>query len=91
MRLSDHDATFLYGETASGPMHGANIAVVEGELSTETVRAHIARRLHLVPRLRQRLVFAPFNLAHPKWVDDPAFRHCPPCQGTRAGSRRHVG
>ena len=73
MRLSDHDAAFLYGETASGPMHGANIAVVEGELSTETVRAHIARRLHLVPRLRQRLVFAPFNLAHPKWVDDPEF------------------
>ena len=73
MRLSDHDAAFLYGETASGPMHGANIAVVEGELSTETVRAHIASRLHLVPRLRQRLVFAPFNLAHPKWVDDPAF------------------
>ena len=73
MRLSDHDAAFLYGETASGPMHGANIAVVEGELSAQAVRAHIARRLHLVPRLRQRLVFAPFNLAHPKWVDDPNF------------------
>ncbi|MCY4344042.1 MAG: WS/DGAT domain-containing protein [Gammaproteobacteria bacterium] len=73
MRLSDHDAAFLYGETASGPMHGANIAVVEGELSLETVRSHVACRLHLVPRLRQRLVFAPFNLAHPKWVDDPSF------------------
>ena len=73
MRLSDHDAAFLYAETASGPMHGANIAVVEGELSAQAVRAHIARRLHLVPRLRQRLVFAPFNLAHPKWVDDPEF------------------
>ena len=73
MRLSDHDAAFLYSETASGPMHGANIAVLEGELSAQAVRAHIARRLHLVPRLRQRLVFAPFNLAHPKWVDDPEF------------------
>ncbi len=73
MRLSDHDAAFLYGETASGPMHGANIAVLEGELSVQAVRAHIARRLHLLPRLRQRLVFAPFNLAHPKWVDDPKF------------------
>ncbi len=73
MRLSDHDAAFLYAETASGPMHGANIAVVEGQLSLETVRAHVARRLHLVPRLRQRLVFAPFNLAHPKWMDDPKF------------------
>lgn len=73
MRLSDHDAAFLYAETASGPMHGANIAVVEGELSAQAVRAHIAPRLHCLPRLRQRLVFAPFNLAHPKWVDDPDF------------------
>lgn len=73
MRLTDHDASFLYAETASGPMHGANIAVVQGELSADQVRRHIASRLHLVPRLRQRLCFVPFNMAHPKWVDDPKF------------------
>ncbi len=73
MRLTDHDAAFLYAETAAGPMHGGNIAVLEGELSAAEVQAHIAARLHLVPRLRQRLAFVPLNLAHPKWVDDPEF------------------
>ena len=73
MRLTAQDASFLYSETASGPMHGAAIAIIEGEPDLETVRQHIASRLHLVPRYRQRLMMVPFNLAHPKWVDDPDF------------------
>ncbi|MDA1076057.1 MAG: hypothetical protein O3A63_15050 [Proteobacteria bacterium] len=73
MRLTNHDATFLYSETASGPMHGAAIAVIDGELRFEQIFDHIASRLHLIPRYRQRLAFVPFNLAHPKWVDDPDF------------------
>ena len=73
MRLSDHDASFLYTETASGPMHGSSLLILDGELSFETVYEHIDSRLHLVPRFRQRLVYVPFNLAHPKWVDDPKF------------------
>lgn len=73
MRLTDHDASFLYSETASGPMHGATISIVDGELDFVTVYRHIESRLHLVPRYRQRLVYVPFNLAHPKWVDDPDF------------------
>ncbi|MDH3642171.1 MAG: WS/DGAT domain-containing protein [Gammaproteobacteria bacterium] len=73
MRLTDHDASFLYQETASGPMHGASITILEGEIPFETVHAHVQSRLHLVPRYRQRLVYVPFNLAHPKWVDDPDF------------------
>ncbi|MGI9323622.1 MAG: wax ester/triacylglycerol synthase domain-containing protein [Pseudomonadales bacterium] len=73
MRLSDEDAAFLYAETASGPMHGASIAILEGVIDFDTVYAHIDARLHLVPRYRQRLAFVPFNVAHPKWVDDPDF------------------
>lgn len=73
MRLTAQDASFLYSETASGPMHGAAIAIIEGELGVDTIRQHVASRLHLVPRYRQRLVMVPFNLAHPKWVDDPNF------------------
>ncbi|MEZ5596109.1 MAG: wax ester/triacylglycerol synthase family O-acyltransferase [Pseudomonadales bacterium] len=73
MRLTDHDASFLYAETASAPMHGASIAVVEGEIDFDAFKAHIASRLHLIPRYRQRLAFVPFNIAHPKWVEDPAF------------------
>ncbi len=73
MRLTNHDASFLYAETASGPMHGATLLVLDGELAYETVYQHIQSRLHLVPRYRQRLAFVPMNLAHPKWVDDPEF------------------
>lgn len=73
MRLTDHDASFLYQETASGPMQAAGIYVLEGVVIREQVFAHYQARLHLAPRLRQKLAFVPMNLAHPKWVDDPDF------------------
>lgn len=73
MRLSEQDAGFLYGETASGNMHTASILIIEGELSHETVLEHMRARMHLVPRYMQKLAFVPFNLAHPKWVDDADF------------------
>ncbi len=73
MRMTDQDASFLYGETASSPMHGATISVLEGESSFEAIYAHLEARIHLVPRYRQRLAFVPMNLAHAKWVDDPDF------------------
>lgn len=73
MRLSEQDAGFLYGETASGNMHTAAILIIEGELSHQTVLEHMRGRMHLVPRYLQKLAFVPFNLAHPKWVDDPDF------------------
>ena len=73
MRLSQEDASFLYTETASGPMHTAAIFVIDGELPYETVVEHFEARMHLVPRYLQKLAFVPFNLGHPKWVDDPDF------------------
>lgn len=74
MRLSTHDASFLYGETASGPMHGAGFGIFEGEIPFETIFSHFQERMHLLPHFRKRLVFVPFNLAHPKLVDDPDFK-----------------
>ena len=88
MRLSEQDASFLYGETASGPMQTAGIMIIDGEVPFERVFEHYAARVHLVPRLRQRLVFVPMNLAHPKWADDPDFDvrnhivHHPLAEGT---------
>ncbi len=73
MRLSAQDASFLYTETASGPMNASGIYVIEGEVPFNAIRDQIASRLHLVPRYRQRLAMVPFNLGHPKWVDDPDF------------------
>jgi len=81
MRLTESDAGFLYSETASGPMQTASVSVIAGEVPFERFYEHVAGRLHLVPRFRQRLAWVPFNLAHPKWVDDPDFdlrRHVVP-------------
>lgn len=73
MRLSQSDAGFLYGETASGSLQTAGIVVLEGEVPFERIYQHVEARLHLVPAFRQRAVWVPLNLAHPKWVDDPDF------------------
>ncbi|MGE0625567.1 MAG: wax ester/triacylglycerol synthase family O-acyltransferase [Pseudomonadales bacterium] len=74
MRLTQSDASFLYTETASGPMHTAAFLILEGELAAQTVIDQFKARMHLVPRYRQKLAFVPLNLAHPKWVDDPEFK-----------------
>ena len=73
MRLSTSDASFLYLETASGPMHISSVHILEGELSFEEVRTHFEDRMHLIPSYRRKLAQVPFNIAHPTWVDDPDF------------------
>ncbi|MEQ8860864.1 MAG: wax ester/triacylglycerol synthase family O-acyltransferase [Pseudomonadales bacterium] len=73
MRLTESDAGFLYSETASGPMQTASVALLDGELPFRDLYDGFAARIHLVPRFRQRLLWVPMNLAHPKWVDDPDF------------------
>ena len=37
MRLTQSDASFLYTESASGPMHISSVYVLEGELAFEKV------------------------------------------------------
>jgi diacylglycerol O-acyltransferase / wax synthase len=73
MRLTQADASFLYTESASGPMHISSVYVLEGELPFEKVFQHFVSRLHLVPSYRRKLAQVPMNIAHPEWVDDPDF------------------
>ena len=73
MRLSTSDASFLYLESASGPMHISSVHILEGEMSFEEVYAHFDKRIHLIPAYRRKLAQVPFNIAHPTWVDDPEF------------------
>ncbi len=73
MRLSSSDASFLYSESASGPMHISSIYVLDGEISLDRVRAHLAERIHLIPSYRRKIAHVPFNVGHPVWVDDPDF------------------
>ncbi len=74
MRLSTHDASFLYTETASGPMHSVGLITLDGIVSYAELLEYYRARIHLVPRFRQKLAFVPFNMAHPKWIDDPDFQ-----------------
>ncbi len=53
-------------------MHVASTIIFEGPAPTHgEFSAHIASRLHLVPRFRQKLRFVPFGQGRPVWVDDP--------------------
>jgi diacylglycerol O-acyltransferase len=73
-RLTGLDASFLHIEDASSHMHVASVMIFEGPPPPypELLDA-VARRLHLVPRYRQRLAFVPLGQGRPRRVDDPHF------------------
>ena len=71
-RLSGLDASFLHLEDASAHMHVASVMLFEGDPPPyDDLLEGIERRLHLVPRYRQRLANVPLAQGRPKWVDDP--------------------
>jgi diacylglycerol O-acyltransferase / wax synthase len=95
-RLSGLDACFLGFETANSPMHVAVTAIFEpgplcrpgGGVDVDGVREHLAGRLSLVPRFRQRLAYLPV-MRDPVWIDDEAFdlsRHVRHASLPRPGS-----
>ncbi|HEX8752492.1 MAG TPA: wax ester/triacylglycerol synthase family O-acyltransferase [Solirubrobacterales bacterium] len=71
-RLSGLDTSFIHLERAGAHMHVASVSIFEGPAPThEEFRDHIASRLHLVPRFRQKLRFVPLDQGRPVWIDDP--------------------
>jgi WS/DGAT/MGAT family acyltransferase len=73
-RLTGLDASFLALEKGGAHMHVGSVLVFEGEAPAhDELVAHVERRLHLVPRYRQKLAFPPLVQARPVWVDDPHF------------------
>ncbi|MBJ7355203.1 MAG: wax ester/triacylglycerol synthase family O-acyltransferase [Thermoleophilaceae bacterium] len=73
-RLSATDASFLVQERHGSHMHIGGLMVFEGPMpDIDVLKAHIRSRLHLVPRYRQRLVWAPLEAGRPFWADDPEF------------------
>ena len=76
MRLSALDASFLYLEQPTTPMHIGGVTVFRRPRSGfdyERLADLIERRLALVPRYRQKIRNVPGHLARPVWVDDPDF------------------
>ncbi len=71
--ISGLDATFLYGETPTSPMHVGSVAILEGSLQFKDFRKVIMSRIHHIPKFRRRLMYVPFSIDHPYWVDDPDF------------------
>ena len=74
-RASASDLVTLDTDRGQVPMNiGAVLIIDKGsELDLRDVRTTVAQRLPRVPRLRQRLLRAPFGCGRPVWVDDAEF------------------
>ena len=75
-RLSALDASFLYLEDRTTPMHVGGVAVFRkprAGFDYDHVLALVERRLALVPRYRQKVRQIPGGLVRPVWVDDQDF------------------
>ena len=100
-RLSPLDASFLFAEDRTRPMHIGGVmtfAAPEG-FDFDAFVALIGQRLGLVPRWRQKVREVPAHLGLPVWVDDADFdldyhvRHppCPPREPTSSCARWWAG
>ena len=78
-RLTALDAQFLYMERPTAHMHVGGVSIVDpstkpdGPLLFDDFKAHVLRRMHLVPRFRQKIAFLPFNVGRPMWTDEERF------------------
>jgi diacylglycerol O-acyltransferase / wax synthase len=73
-RLSALDASFLAVETDTTPMHVGWVATFDEPWpGFDALSEHIADRLSLAPRFRQRLAEVPLGVHDPVWADDPHF------------------
>ncbi len=81
-RLSALDASFLYLEQPTTPMHVGGVLIFKGGSAGRRPKSGfdydglvelIEQRIALVPRYRQKVRHVPGHLARPVWVDDPDF------------------
>ena len=73
-RLSSVDAGFLHQEDGGAHMHIGALGVFAGPPPTgQEFRDHLASRLPLLPRYRQRLAYPPLGTGRPLWVEDTSF------------------
>jgi diacylglycerol O-acyltransferase len=73
-RLTGLDASFLAFEEGGAHMHVGSVALFDGPSPPyDEFVSQLERRLHLVPRYRQKLASPPLVQSRPVWVDDPHF------------------
>jgi WS/DGAT/MGAT family acyltransferase len=77
-RLSGLDASFLYLETSTQPLHVCSIleldtSTIPGGYTFERLRDELFLRIAAIPSFRQKLSNTFLNLDHPVWVEDEDF------------------
>ncbi len=78
-QLSGQDASFVYMETPSTPMHIGSVGIYDpstapgGFVRFKDILKFVESRLGGARSFRERLVRVPFDLDHPYWIDDPDF------------------
>ncbi|MGH0030569.1 MAG: wax ester/triacylglycerol synthase domain-containing protein [Myxococcota bacterium] len=71
--LSGEDLAFWYSDQPRQRTTMALLLLLDRRPHSKQLRAAAWRAIRAVPRLRQRVVDAPFDLARPTWQDDPTF------------------
>jgi diacylglycerol O-acyltransferase len=77
-RLSGLDASFLYLETATQPLHVCSVleldsSTIPGGYSFDRLRDALGLRIKAMPEFREKLADNRLNLDHPVWVEDEDF------------------
>lgn len=78
-QLSGQDASFVYLETPTTPMHIGSVGIYDpstapgGMVRFKDILNFVSSRLGGARSFRQRLVRLPLDLDHPYWIEDPQF------------------
>ena len=78
-QLSGQDASFVYLDTPTTPMHIGSVGIYDpstapgGFVRFKDILHHVDSRLDKARSFRQKLVRVPFDLDHPYWVEDANF------------------
>lgn len=78
-QLSGQDASFVYLETPTTPMHIGSVGIYDpstapgGFVRFKDILRHVESRLDKARSFRQKLVRVPFDIDHPYWVEDSNF------------------
>jgi diacylglycerol O-acyltransferase len=97
-RLSGLDASFLYIESLTQPLHVCSIleldtTTVPGGYTFDRLRDELAVRITAIPEFRAKLANSQLNLDYPVWVEDDAFdlnRHLLRISLPSPGGRREL-
>jgi diacylglycerol O-acyltransferase len=97
-RLSGLDASFLYLETSTQPLHVCTVleldtSTMPGGYTFDRLRDELALRIKAMPELREKLADSLLNLDHPVWVEDKDFdvnRHLHSIGLPAPGGRREL-